>query len=244
VNPTQAATPHYPLSEVFGPTIQGEGPHTGRRCFFVRLGTCNLHCSWCDTPFTWDDRRYDIAKENPPATAEEIHDRLEACGARNGDIVVLSGGEPLIQHHRLAALFDKGRYVWHVETNGTISPPLWWAERVAHTTLSPKIAQDDDPIQRRLPEKSLRRWVLLTQLHPDRIAWKFVCRDIHDLRTVQALTMLTLQVDPGSVWIMPEGTNATDVLNTQRALADATIAAGFNLTTRLHTLVWGEERGR
>ena len=41
-----------PVSEVFGPTLQGEGPHAGRPCHFIRLGGCNLSCSWCDTPYS------------------------------------------------------------------------------------------------------------------------------------------------------------------------------------------------
>lgn len=39
------------VSEVFGPTVQGEGKHCGRIAAFVRLGGCNLHCRWCDTPY-------------------------------------------------------------------------------------------------------------------------------------------------------------------------------------------------
>ena len=42
------------VSEIFGPTHQGEGPSTGRLCGFVRLARCNLSCLWCDTPYTWD----------------------------------------------------------------------------------------------------------------------------------------------------------------------------------------------
>jgi 7-carboxy-7-deazaguanine synthase len=51
------------VSEVFGPTIQGEGPHAGQRAAFVRLGGCNLTCTWCDTAYTWDARRYDLRAE-------------------------------------------------------------------------------------------------------------------------------------------------------------------------------------
>lgn len=51
------------VSEVFGPTFQGEGPSLGRRAGFVRLGRCNLDCSWCDTPNTWDWSRFDPAIE-------------------------------------------------------------------------------------------------------------------------------------------------------------------------------------
>ena len=47
-----------------------------------------------------------------------------------------------------------------------------------------------------------------------------------------------------SVWVMPEGTDARAVVDGGRALADPVLARGWNLTVRLHTLLWGEERGR
>ena len=40
--------------EVFGPTVQGEGPYAGRVCHFLRLGGCDYRCSWCDTPYAVD----------------------------------------------------------------------------------------------------------------------------------------------------------------------------------------------
>ena len=52
------------VNEIFGPTIQGEGPHTGRLVGFLRLAGCNLACSWCDTPYSWDWTKYDKAEES------------------------------------------------------------------------------------------------------------------------------------------------------------------------------------
>lgn len=51
-----------PVSEVFT-SFQGEGPRAGRACTFVRLGGCNLSCSWCFDPNTpvlmadWTEKR-------------------------------------------------------------------------------------------------------------------------------------------------------------------------------------------
>ena len=50
------------LSEIFY-SIQGEGVSIGRPSVFLRTALCNLKCKWCDTPYTWDWKKYDIKKE-------------------------------------------------------------------------------------------------------------------------------------------------------------------------------------
>ena len=42
-----------PLVEEFY-TIQGEGYHTGKAAYFIRIGGCDVGCSWCDTKFSWN----------------------------------------------------------------------------------------------------------------------------------------------------------------------------------------------
>src|ERR1700731_950459 len=45
----QAMNERIRISEIFGPTIQGEGPLIGRPTVFVRTGGCDYRCAWCDT---------------------------------------------------------------------------------------------------------------------------------------------------------------------------------------------------
>jgi 7-carboxy-7-deazaguanine synthase len=119
------------VSEVFGPTFQGEGPSAGRRCGFVRLGRCNLHCSWCDADYTWaytphhtgyTGKVFDPAVELAPMTAPAIMDAIQRMGV---EMVVVTGGEPLVQQKRLApllTLLTNSHYWVEMETNGTIAP--------------------------------------------------------------------------------------------------------------------------
>jgi organic radical activating enzyme len=229
--------PVLPLSEVFGPTWQGEGPHTGRVTAFVRLGLCNLSCEWCDTPYTWDTTRYDVAAECPDTPIDTIHDRLWEIDV---PMVTVSGGEPLVHHKTLPYLMTP-EWEWQVETNGTIPPPTWWHDAVSHTTISPKI-NTRDPQKKRLKSKALQGWTELAEA--GKASFKFVVTNPkQDFHTIESLAMV-FGIPRDRIWVMPEGTTPVAVLEHHRAMAEAALAHGFNTTTRLHTLLWGQERGR
>ncbi len=74
-----------PLVEDFY-SIQGEGFHTGKPAYFIRLGGCDVGCRWCDAKATWNPKLY------PPVAIEEIVERATSCAAQ---AIVITGGEPL-----------------------------------------------------------------------------------------------------------------------------------------------------
>ncbi len=227
------------VAEVFGPTAQGEGPSAGRRASFIRLGGCNLHCSWCDTPFTWDARRHNLRTE---LTRRPVTDLIREVSGHGTRLVVVTGGEPLLHQHQpgwetlLRTLGLAGIDV-EVETNGTIAPAgtTAWVTRF---NVSPKLAHAGDDATARIKPAALHALA-----SSGRACFKFVCRTADDLREVQAMTS-TVDIPPHLVWIMPEGTRPELVTARLHMLADPAVAAGFNLTTRLHVLAWGDQRGR
>ena len=84
------------VADVFGPTFQGEGPSTGRLALFVRLGGCNLHCTWCDTGYTWDAARWDLREQIRPVRWQRLVERLAAAVPPGVvPLLVVTGGEPL-----------------------------------------------------------------------------------------------------------------------------------------------------
>jgi 7-carboxy-7-deazaguanine synthase len=67
-------------------TVQGEGAHTGRPSYFMRIGGCDVGCHWCDVKESWDAQRH------PLTSLDEL---LELPGNQDS-IVVITGGEPLM----------------------------------------------------------------------------------------------------------------------------------------------------
>jgi len=91
-------------------TIQGEGYHTGKAAYFIRVGGCDVGCSWCDTKFSWDPSLH------PVVPAEQIVDHVLVHPAA---AVVVTGGEPLmVQMDYLTGLLKEKGIETFLETSG------------------------------------------------------------------------------------------------------------------------------
>jgi organic radical activating enzyme len=102
-----------PLMEHFY-TIQGEGFHTGRAAYFLRLGGCDVGCVWCDVKDSWD------ANAHPQV---EIETMLQYIKEAKAQMAVITGGEPLLHHlDELTQLLHQNNIETNIETSG--SSPL------------------------------------------------------------------------------------------------------------------------
>lgn len=228
------------VSEIFGPTFQGEGPSLGRRCSFVRLGGCNLHCRWCDTAYTWDwtgrnGIKYDPRQELRTMTVEQVWADLAARGA---DMLVVSGGEPMLQQDRLVCLLVQAHAAgwWiEIESAGTIAPVQELAHLVDRFNVSPKLENSGNaPGERYVPA------VLDAFQATGKAAWKFVAVEEADLVEI-AVLVERHRLSP--VYVMPEGVTPEALTHHTQAIAEGVLRHGWNLTTRLHILLYGNRRG-
>lgn len=216
-----------PLSEVFT-SYQGEGPRAGRPCQFIRLGGCNLSCSWCDTPYTWDHLKYDLRQENPHTFIADIMELVEPCLE-----VIITGGEPLIHQKRQAwgALLRRLRRAncrIAIETNGTIVPNEVTRTYVDHYSISPKLSNAGTHGKGQDP--TLADWPKDLRLSPKAVL-KFVCADAGDVKI--AADLATQAGWPHwDVWVMPEGTEQAAVLASWAEISEAAIRLRVNATDR------------
>jgi organic radical activating enzyme len=90
-------------------TVQGEGAHTGRSSFFMRIGGCDVGCHWCDVKESWDASVHPLT---------ELEDLIQMPGP-NDTTVVITGGEPLMwdMGPLTEGLKARGLKV-HLETSG------------------------------------------------------------------------------------------------------------------------------
>lgn len=100
---------HYPVMEDFY-TIQGEGNHTGKAAYFIRLAGCDVGCVWCDVKESWHAEGHAL---------KSIDELMENCKKHQAKNVVITGGEPTMYQllPLTNALHKQGMKVW-LETSG------------------------------------------------------------------------------------------------------------------------------
>ena len=91
-------------------TIQGEGFHSGKPAYFIRLGGCDVQCHWCDVKESWD------AEACPLVDIREIGEKAAETECR---MAVITGGEPLMYNLDLLTSELQNRGIkTHIETSG------------------------------------------------------------------------------------------------------------------------------
>ena len=119
----------YAVKELFL-TLQGEGAQSGSRAVFLRFAGCNLwsgreadraeaQCNFCDTDF--------VGTDGPGggkfASADALADAVESAWGkgREGRLVVITGGEPMLQlDSPLVEALHERNFRVAAETNGTL----------------------------------------------------------------------------------------------------------------------------
>jgi len=142
-----------PVMEYFH-TIQGEGYHSGKSAFFVRLAGCDVGCVWCDVKESWE------MSSHPLLSLDFLEKEIVTSGA---DFVVITGGEPAM--YDLTTFIEKLKK--HnlniaIETSGTY--PL--SGNVDWYCFSPKKFKDPVP---EAYDKASELKIIIS--HPSDFAW-------------------------------------------------------------------------
>ena len=97
-----------PVMETFY-SIQGEGFHSGKPAYFIRLAGCDVGCGWCDVKESWDHGDHKIIN------VDKIVSDLQC----DNGIVIVTGGEPLMWNMNiLTNKLKNNNNTIHLETSG------------------------------------------------------------------------------------------------------------------------------
>jgi 7-carboxy-7-deazaguanine synthase len=231
-------------SEIFGPTIQGEGALIGQPTVFVRTGGCDYRCSWCDTLHAVDSA---YRHEWKPMSAEEIMVQIEALSGGAPLMVTLSGGNPAIQPlHPLITMGKEKGYRFAMETQGSIAQD--WFKDLDILTLSPK-----PPSSGEKTDWDKFDACLTAANDKPEIALKIVIMDDADYAyardTAARYPALALYLQPGNHTPPTEDSEHVDIdgiMDRMRWLIDKVTNDqwyGATVLPQLHTLIWGNEKG-
>lgn len=218
-------------------SLQGEGPSLGTPSIFLRLATCNLACTWCDTKYTWDWRNYDYNKEAVELPVEIVEERV--LGHKLPHLII-TGGEPLLQREGLAPLVQSLKsegFAFEVETNGTILPGPGLEQYIDQWNVSPKLATSGNSAQHREISEALEYYG-----EQGNAFFKFVITEPLDLEEVRRLVE-KYKISRERVQLMPEGRTPQTLLDRGQWLSALCIQEGFRFSPRLHILLWGDKRG-
>lgn len=245
------------VSETFT-TVQGEGPSTGQRAHFIRLGACDLECVWCDTAQTWafsarkaavheSGRQYDPHEELTRVALLTLAHGIREAKTR---LAVVTGGEPLLQLDPLSQLIslvneEPGGPRFEIETAGVHSPGEIAAYHNVSFNVSPKLASSGNAITKRFKPAVLKefaatgharfKFVVDARIHKDAP----YNQDIAEIEKILA----TCEIPPEMVWLMPVATTGFQLEGGLQTLAPIAMAHQWNLSGRMHITIWGNERG-
>jgi organic radical activating enzyme len=128
-----------PLMEEFY-TIQGEGYHSGKAAYFIRIGGCDVGCHWCDVKESWN------ADLHPATDVDVIVENASKFPAK---AVVVTGGEPSIYNlNYITEQFKSKGIDTFIETSGAYPLTGTWD----WVCLSPK--KTSPPLPENFPKAS------------------------------------------------------------------------------------------
>lgn len=230
-------------------SLQGEGPFTGRPSIFVRMSGCNLYCSWCDTPYTWnfsgtpfvheDDVKFDKSAESVSLGLEEVSAKILSFPRA---ALVLTGGEPLVQQPTLIPLLRALRrvdptWVFDVETNGTYVPDAELDSLISHYVVSIKLGNSGVKKAHRLRGAALSFFS-----QSEKSFLKCVVGAGDDVQEVEALVE-QLGISPDRTYLMPLARNVEQLTRRENTVSDLALERSMRFSDRLHLRLYGDKRG-
>jgi organic radical activating enzyme len=238
-------------------TLEGEGRYVGVPSVFMRLAMCNLTCKGfiskdspygCDSFISWSVKNKKTFSEIFTMLEQPIDGDGSKMGSyidrlKEGAILKITGGEPLIQQNALldfiTAFCLKYEFLPKIdfETNGTIMPDdVWVTDLLSTFTVSPKLANNGDELSSRYNIPVLRRLVEFGS------CFKFVIKEQIDVDEVDInyVKHSVIQMPKSLIWFMPCCGSRDEQNAVAKPVAEMCKRYGVKFSPRLQLLIWNK----
>lgn len=234
-------------------TVEGEGELIGTPSVFMRLFGCNLTCKgWASEDSKWGCDSYLSWTKRNKYSFEQMFSFYEENNLVNylsrGDIWKITGGEPMLRQKPLLAFVrafvEKYQFLPRIdfETNGTIQPAdEWITEFKATFTVSPKLSNNGDPVEKRYVP-SVLKW------HAEHNScFKFVMQfgydPAHEENLLRELISSYIRnpevgIPSSRVWIMVCAGSRKEHIDNAEAVVEFCKKNGYKFSPRLQLVVW------
>lgn len=237
-----------PVAEIFGPTIQGEGPHVGMQTLFVRVAGCDFKCAWCDSKFAWkidgSIKRY--------GTKELADILVQECNNSKCSNIVLTGGNPcLYDFKEVIDILHDNNITVDIETQGSKMPD--WLLDIDLLVISPKAPSSKQPDV----YEAVNQYMKLLLSVKQKVAIKIPVFNEEDFEfAMKYYALVDYYREKGvdiDLYLSVGNTNTTEAGDiSKRVLSDYEklinmVANSYMqrvfILPQVHTLVWGNKQG-
>ncbi|MFA7083472.1 MAG: 7-carboxy-7-deazaguanine synthase QueE [Arcobacteraceae bacterium] len=245
------------ISEIFGPSVQGEGRKIGTPSVFIRFAKCNMSCSGfkvkyetptgetkysCDSFYAVDKSFKSQWKSYK--SHKELVSEVEKLFLSFKPDIVLTGGEPLLywnnqEFQKLLEHYIANSFNVTIETNGSLNIDFTQEyQKKILFSLSVKLSNSDEPLKKRVNIEALRTIIEQADAY-----LKFVVNKEFINTAQQEIEAILKQLPICEVYVMPVGENLEELNSNALSVINMAIENNFNYSDRLHIRLWDNKRG-
>ena len=247
------------VTEIFGPTIQGEGKKLGTPSIFIRFGKCNLSCQGfaveyetpsgakkqsCDSYYAVDTEFKQLWDKYE--SHEQIVNIVKKLEPKNyKPDIVITGGEPLLywkneEFQKLLKYYISNYYNVTIETNATINIDITkkYQEKILFS-MSVKLSNSSEPLKKRVNTTSLTN--IINNIDEKYLKFVITKEEIKDAQ--EEIENILKSIPKVDVYLMPMGDTVEALNQNSESVIDLAIQNGYLYSDRLHIRIWDDKRG-
>ncbi|QOG11729.1 7-carboxy-7-deazaguanine synthase QueE [Arcobacter sp. FWKO B] len=246
------------VSEIFGPTIQGEGKKIGTPSIFIRLGRCNFDCDGfgveyitpsgvkkfgCDSYYAVDSEFKKFWKSYE--TSQDLINVVENYIPKNyKPDIVITGGEPIIywknpEFQKLLEYYVNNNFNVTIETNGSLDIELDkpYQQEILYS-ISVKLSNVNESYKKRVNFRALNEMIAKSKYS----YLKFVIDENHQ-NCIDEINDILSKLPKVEVFLMPKGDSNDEVVKNSIYVIELCVQYGYKYSDRLHIRIWDNKRG-